>query len=588
MRNRIVNNRLLQLGLMLAVGLALGWMFFSGSAGHTHGDSAGSSEEAKIYTCSMHPQIRQDGPGKCPLCGMDLIPLTRSSGSGPANPYVHSMSPEAVALANIQTVKIDYLAPGHEISLSGKIAVNEQNLAVITANFSGRIERLFIDFTGQQVSKGQKLATIYSPELITAQKELLEAARNRDANPVLYNAVREKLRLWKIGDKQIAAIEAAGDVKPELDIYSDVAGVVIKRGFSTGDFVNRGSALFEIADLSKVWVLLDAYESDIPLIRVGEKVTFTVASIPGREFTSAISFVDPLVNPQTRTAAVRAEIANPGMVLKPDMFINAKVKSGISFQEKTLLIPKSALLWTGTRSVVYVEITDSEFPAFEMREITLGSRTGEFYSVSSGLNPGDKVVVNGVFAIDAAAQLSGNYSMMNRPASLARNIPAQFTLQLTEVVEAYLEVKNALVESDGDKAGGIGKRLLSTVKRVGGSHLQGDALSTWKEQEKQIQVSVENLIKAKDLKEKRNHFEMLSNSLIAAVEFFGVNREGLFLNHCPMAANDTGAYWLSEFEAIKNPYYGAAMLQCGDIERKIPPIGTAANNDIGTQPVHRH
>lgn len=424
---RIPRSRFLQLFLMLLAGLLLGWIFFRDSGGHRHGENGaggggiGSVQETAIYTCSMHPQIRQEGPGQCPLCGMDLTPVApRKKESGPSDPYIHAMSAEAAALANVQTIRVDYAAPVHQISLSGKIAVNERNLSSITANFSGRIERLYIDYTGQQVKKGQKLATIYSPELITAQKELLEAARGKAANPVLYNAVREKLRLWKITDSQINAIEAAGETTPQLDIFSEVSGTVLNRGFASGDFISKGSVLFEIADLSRVWVMLDAYESDLAWVRVGEKITFTVASLPGREFSSTVAFVDPLVNPGTRTASVRAEVANPGLVLKPDMFVKATVSAITADRENTLRIPKSAVLWTGERSVVYVDVSTVDVstddnPAFEMREITLGARSGDHYIVASGLRPGEKVVVNGVFAIDAAAQLSGNYSMMNRP-----------------------------------------------------------------------------------------------------------------------------------------------------------------------------
>ncbi len=552
----ILNNRFFLIFSALLVGLALGWFSFRDSGGHVHTEGEGGVEEAKIYTCSMHPQIRQDGPGKCPLCGMELIPLTSQSGTGSTNPYVHSLSGEAVALANIQTFVIDSTAPQHEISLSGKIAVNEQNLAVITANFSGRIEKLFIDFTGQQVSKGQKLATVYSPDLITAQKELLEAAGNKEANPVLYRAVREKLRLWKIDDRQIAAIEASGEVKAELDIHADVAGVVIKRGYSTGDFVGRGDVLFEIADLSRVWVQLDAYESDIPLIKVGDKIEITVASFPGRIFSAKVNFVDPLVNPQSRTAAVRAEIGNPDLALKPDMFINAKVKVKQTSKEKSLLIPKSALLWTGKRSIVYVDVTDGEYPAFELRELTLGARSGDYYAVVAGLNPGEKVVANGVFAIDAAAQLSGNYSMMNRPADSDRSDFGAVPSQWAEIVDAYLDVKNRLVESDFGKAAIAARKLSELLKNTESSPLQG---------------SVASIIAAKDLDAQRRHFGTLSDSLIAAVEIFGVKNGELFINHCPMALGDKGAHWLSEFEEVKNPYYGESMLNCGDVVKKFSP-----------------
>jgi membrane fusion protein, copper/silver efflux system len=201
---KILNNRILQLGLVLIAGLFLGWLIFKSGPKTVHDHSQEQSKET-TYTCSMHPQIRQNEPGKCPICGMDLIPLVQKSDKGETSPFVHTMSPEAIALANVQTQKVKFVSPEHVIYLTGKVAVNEQRLAVITANYSGRIEKLFVDFTGQTVIKGHKLATIYSPELVTAQKELIEASKFKDTNPALFNAAREKLRLWKITETQIVS-----------------------------------------------------------------------------------------------------------------------------------------------------------------------------------------------------------------------------------------------------------------------------------------------------------------------------------------------------------------------------------------------
>lgn len=437
----ILSNRFLQLSIVLIVGLFLGWLVFK-PATISKQEHAHEQGEETTYTCSMHPQIRQNEPGKCPICGMDLIPLTQKSAQGESSPFVYTMSPEAIALANVQTQPIKTVSPEHEIYLTGKIAVNEQRLAVLTANYSGRIEELFVDFTGQAVKRGQKLASIYSPELVTAQKELLEAAKHKDINPALYNAVREKLRLWKITESQIEAIENSGAVVTEIDVISDQSGIVITREIAKGDYVNKGTVLFEIADLGNVWILLDAYESDLPFMRIGQKINFTVASIPGKNFTSSISFVDPFINQQTRTAAIRAEINNPQQMLKPEMFVRANIKANLSVKDKSLVIPKTSVLWTGKRSVVYVKVPEAEFPSFEMREITLGSSLGDYYLVESGLNEGEEIVTNGVFAIDAAAQLSGNYSMMNREVD-------------TSVVKSQVKIiKNAIKNNNTNQPSG--------------------------------------------------------------------------------------------------------------------------------------
>jgi membrane fusion protein, copper/silver efflux system len=571
----IFKNRIFQFALVLAGGLFFGWLLFGGGNNDTTLHQTEVSNET-IWTCSMHPQIRQNEPGKCPLCGMDLIPLTGQSNQGEQNLFIHTMSAEAIALANVQTAKVSYTTPEYEVYLTGKIVPNEKKLAVITANYSGRIEKLFLDFTGQTLSKGEKMASIYSPELVTAQKELIEAAKNKQINPSLYNAVREKLSLWKINEKQIDAIETRGEIITEFDVYAQISGIVMSRNISTGDYVNRGSVLFEIADLSSVWVMLDAYEQDLSVVRTGGKVDFTVASLPGREFTSTVTFIDPLINPQTRTASVRMEVNNPGMQLKPEMFVKGKIKAKLSAQTglkgKSLLISKTSVLWTGTRSVVYVKVPGSEFPSFEMREIILGPRAGDFYVVENGLQEGEEIVINGVFAIDAAAQLSGNYSMMNRPVSKRISVPDKFKSQLTDLTKRYFELKNTLVKDDFTSTKNNSGKVSQSLKSVDMKLLDDNAHNAWMEQEKQLSKSIELISKAKDIEEQRKHFEPLSDALIESAELFGLTIDMVYVQFCPMAFDDKGAYWLSESDKILNPYFGDMMLTCGEVKKKISSI----------------
>lgn len=576
---KILNNRIFQLSLVMAIGLFFGWLIFKGDKTEKHELTVEVNQTT--WTCSMHPQIRQDEPGNCPICGMELIPVSKQNGQQEhSSPFVYSMSPEAVALANIQTAKVMYMLPEHEIYLTGKIAVNEQKLAVITANFSGRIERLFVDYTGQTLTKGQKLATIYSPELVTAQKELLEAAKSKDINPALFNAAREKLSLWKITENQINAIAESGTIATELDVFADISGVVLKREVSKGDYISKGNVLFEIADLSSVWVIYDAYETDIPWLKLGDKVSFTLSSLPGKEYLSTITFIDPLINSQTRTVSVRTEVSNPGMMLKPEMFVNAKVKTRISINDKSLLIPKTSILWTGKRSVIYVKVPDSEFPAYEMREIILGPPAGAFYLVESGLKEGEEIVINGVFAIDAAAQLSGNYSMMNRPVSKRIAVPEKFQSQLMDLNIKYFDLKNALVESDFAKSKKTTEKLLQSLQSADMKLLERKAHELWMEQEIPLRKAIISLSKAKNIEEQREHFSAISLAIIEIAELFSLTIEPVYLAYCPMAFGDKGAYWLSEFEEIKNPYFGDAMLKCGEVKKKI----SAADNYQETSP----
>lgn len=370
--------------------------------------------ENQQWTCSMHPQIKQNKPGLCPICAMDLVPMETASIEGEhVDPNEIQMTESALALASVQTTIVKKGFPEKDVQLLGKVKADERNISELTARFGGRIEKLFINYTGQQVKKGEKLGTIYSPELITAQKELLEALKYKTSNPSFYNASRAKLKLWDLTEQQIDAIETRGETKTFFDIQSPISGTVTKRYVSIGDYVKEGSPLFEVVNLSKVWVLFDAYESDLPWIKKGDAIEFTLQAVPGKQFNGKVTFIDPFIDAQTRVAQVRVELRNTDGQLKPEMFANGILKSNTAQNTNELLIPKSAILWTGKRAVVYVKVPDRETSSFIYREIVLGPEAGNFYVVSEGLSEGEEIAMNGVFKIDAAAQLAGKSSMMN-------------------------------------------------------------------------------------------------------------------------------------------------------------------------------
>jgi len=403
------------IGITLVAGLFFGWLFFHSSGNEsTHDHEEHIEAEETIWTCSMHTQIKQNKPGLCPICAMDLVPVETVSAEGDhVDPNEIQMTESALALASIQTTIVKKGIPENDVQLLGKVKADERNVSVLTARFGGRIEKLFINYTGQKVTKGEKLGTIYSPELITAQKELLEALKYKTSNPSFYKASRAKLKLWNLTEQQIDAIETRGETKTFFDIQSPISGTVAKRHVSIGDYVKEGSPLFEVIDLSKVWVLFDAYESDLPWIKKGDVIAFTLQSLPGKQFNGKVTFIDPFIDAQTRVAQVRVELRNPEGQLKPEMFAKGILKSNTAQNTKELLIPKSAILWTGKRAVVYVKVPGREAASFIYREITLGAEAGNYYVVANGLSEGEEIATNGVFKIDAAAQLAGKSSMMN-------------------------------------------------------------------------------------------------------------------------------------------------------------------------------
>ena len=408
--------------LMLLAGIFLGWLFFRPSGDATVGTNQeivhdGHDHEVEgrtVLTCSMHPQIKQDGPGLCPICAMDLIPLASiNSTEEGMEPNEIMMSDAAAKLADIQTLTVSKGKPAKTIYLTGKVQADERNIAEITSRFGGRIEQLFINFTGQQVKKGEKLASIYSPELVSAQKELLEAIAFKESRPSLYNAAKGKLRLWDLTEEQILAIEIEGKPQVNFDVLSPISGTIVTRHVSSGDYVKEGSTLFKVIDLSSVWVMFDAYERDLQWISPGDSVKFTIQALPGKNFSARVNYIDPFINPTNRVAQVRVEVLNKKGVLKPEMFANGILESKIAGEKEEILIPKTSVLWTGKRAVVYVKVMDRESPTFFYREIVLGPEAGAFYVVADGLQAGEEVAVNGVFKIDAASQLQGLPSMMN-------------------------------------------------------------------------------------------------------------------------------------------------------------------------------
>jgi Cu(I)/Ag(I) efflux system membrane fusion protein len=411
---KIFSDKYVNYTLLLISGFILGWMIFHPTH-KTEGNSDPQTEisQETIWTCAMHPQIRMPQPGKCPICGMDLIPISPSGTVSVVDHDAIHMTPEAAQLANVLTSVVSKQAPVKEVRLYGKVQVDEQLFQTQVSHVAGRIERLAVNFTGEQVTSGQILGQIYSPELVTAQQELLEAAKTKENQPAIYEAAMEKLRQWKLTEEQIAETELSGTIRSNIDIVSNTNGVVISRKISTGDYVSQGTVLFDIADLSKVWIIFDAYESDLQFLHKGQQISFTVQALPGNNYSGKIIFIDPVIDPDTRVARVRVEANNRSGRFKPGMFATGIVSSVVEGYKYNLVIPRSSVLWTGKRSVVYVKQSGSDEPVFKMREIELGPELNDGYIVKDGLAEGEEIVTNGTFSVDAAAQLAGKSSMMN-------------------------------------------------------------------------------------------------------------------------------------------------------------------------------
>lgn len=564
---------IIYLGILVA-GLLLGyWVFGSSSEngqdqeGHTHEGEA----EDQMWTCSMHPQIMQPEPGDCPICGMDLIPAEAGADGLAADQF--KMTANALALANIQTTTVGGDEPGGgNLQLSGEIQFDEEANAVQVAYFAGRIEDLNVAFTGEEVRRGELLATIYSPELVAAQQELLTAAKMKDNQPALYQAVRNKLKLWKLSEQQIDQIETSGRVRENFPVYATVKGTVTEKMVQEGDYVKQGQPLYRIADLDKVWAVFDAYENQIKDIEEGQEITITSNAYPDRKFEATVSFVDPVLNSSRRTVRVRADLENPNDLLKPGMFIKGNIETAESTpQEQNVTIPKSAVLWTGERSLVYVKPVPTE-PVFEMREIELGRAMGDQYVVLDGLERGEEIVVNGTFTVDAAAQLQGKKSMMNSsegmpedPKQMKMKLPESFQKDFTTVLSTYFGLKDAFVSSDVQTIRSEAREMQQEVSSLRTENLGAMEVEHVKEMIQMLEAISENEV----LENQREHFIVLSKNMIAFASNLDELETPVFVQHCPMANTSKGADWLSLSEEVRNPYYGDAMLTCGEVVKKI-------------------
>ncbi|GAA4243205.1 efflux RND transporter periplasmic adaptor subunit [Winogradskyella litoriviva] len=580
---------------ILVVGLLLGWLLFGGSSNektdHNHDELA---ETNQMWTCSMHPQIMQPEPGDCPICGMDLIPAESGSDGLLADQF--KLTENAMALANIQTTVVGKgNVDGNTLKLSGKIAENEEANAVQVSYFSGRIERLNVSFTGEEVRKGQLLATIYSPELYAAQQELITTASLKESQPELYKAVRNKLKLWKLSENQINQIEETQKVKENFPVYATVSGTVTEKLVEQGDYIKQGQPLLKIANLNTVWANFDVYENQIDLFKKGQEVLVTTNAYTNKEFKGKVDFIEPILNTKTRTVTLRVVLNNKNDVFKPGMFVTANIERVASSNDTVLTIPASAVLWTGERSVVYLK-TSPDQTIFEMREVVLGNQIGNEYEVLEGLFIGNEIVTNGTFTVDAAAQLQGKKSMMNKDGGKVMTgheghlgmdnnaskkesghtnmnerltVSKKFQEQLKVVYNDYINLKDALVKEDSKNTSVNATSLLNNLSKVDMKLLSDNNAHThWMSLVKEIQSSATSISKTSDIKEQRDHFKHLSSHLINAVQLFGV-KEKVYVEFCPMADNNNGAYWLSKEEKVINPYFGEAMLTCGEVKQVI-------------------
>ena len=444
--------------ILIVIALAAGFILrgiLSPSPTPATSEASSLKSQASFYTCSMHPQVQQPEQGKCPICFMDLIPVSENAPISSGHAHELHLSEHARKLADVETAAVERRYVETSVRLTGKVEYDETRLSTITARVPGRLDRLFVDYTGMPVRKGDHLALLYSPELLAAQQELIQAGNTES----LQEIARDKLLLYGLTQEQISHVEKSKTPSDQLTLYSPVTGVVIKKSGVEGMYVQTGTSIYTIADLSNVWIMLDAYESDLALLQYGQPVAISTKAYPGETFNGTVTFISPILDEQTRTAKVRVKMPNPAMRLKPGMFVRAAAQVRLaedgmteaidlsgkwicpmhpeeladekglcsvcemdlvdpatlggfpaSGTKRPLVIPASAALLTGKRAIVYLQTQEG---VYIPRQIELGRRAGDYYIVKSGLTEGDAVVTKGAFKIDSEIQIQAKPGMMS-------------------------------------------------------------------------------------------------------------------------------------------------------------------------------
>ncbi len=655
-RMRTVRAGLIALGLLTVFGVGR-------MSGPGRGDASAGSEGAasapdavQAWTCSMHPQIRLPKFAQCPICFMDLVPV-RAGGGDDGDAARARLSARARELARVETVEVAPREIRHNVRMVGKVAVDETRITYISSYIPGRLDRLFVDYTGILVRKGDHLAEIYSPELLIAQREYLlaleaaeraRAAADGQGGPLdeprgsvvgtVLEAARRKLELWGVPRDEIGRLDHERVPSDHMRIDSPVEGWVLERKGYQGMYVETGTRLFTVVELQRVWVLLDAYELDVAFLRYGQPVEFETESFSGRKFRGQVAYIDPVLNEATRTVKVRVNVENNDLQLRPGMFVRASVESQIGEggavvnnalagqficpmhpevvkpragacdqcgmdlvtaeslgfasretpAERVLAAPKTAVLLTGRRAVVYVESHHEGEPVYEGRVVELGPRAGDWYVVLSGLSAGERVVTRGALMIDSALQIEARPSMMQpesgssepaaeKPEPPPRAIPgAAYHASARPVIEAYLELSAALAADDGPKS----TRAALALREAAGAARPDGLADSDAEHFAALMMRVKDGLPADadaGIEGLRNTLPALTTTLEEYVRTFGHDRDApLHRIHCPMAFDNRGASWLSADSAVRNPYFGAKMFRCGVAQRSIAADGREA------------
>ena len=536
--------------------------------------------DSQSYTCSMHPQIRFTDPNaRCPICGMALIPVPQDEPQAASTAATAQtelrLNPRAAALLQTEVVPVRKAAEQLKFTLPGTLTADQSRVQTISAWTSGRIEQAYVNRTAQQVTAGEPMLEIFSPDLIVIQQELLQAKQlsgrsgSLPAGTTLESA-RRRLRLLGVPATQIEQILAREKLQDTVTVSAPVGGVVTEKFVNQGAYVTVGQPLFTVLALDKLWLELEVFEAQLPLVAVGQAFTVVFAAFPGEHFNGRVELIEPELNRNSRTARIRASLPNTDGRLKPGMLALASLSKTLP---ESLLVPASAVLFTGKQSLVYLQL-DPAKPHYQPRQVTLGQRVGDNYQVLAGVTEGELVVEKGAFRLDSELQIRGLPSMLTPAHSTAAKAPAStkpaiaspaadFVLsaeQATPLLAGYQQAYQGLVQDD-----------LALWQQGTLAMQQAVAAIDWPANFSGIlsalQAGTNEITQLTDLEAARALYYRHNLGLLRFAEL-GVLAQGWYEAYCPMARDGAGASWLQPDNELRNPYFGAMMLRCGDIVRQ--------------------
>lgn len=581
----------------LSAAALLSVMAPASAVGHSHAEQAHSpvtdplatlQAPERLFTCSMHPQIRLSDPAaRCPICGMALIPVPDDV-DHPATAAVGlRVNSRAAALLQTQVTPVQRAVAKTELILPGILAADQSRVQTISAWTGGRIEQAYINSTAQQVTAGAPMLEIFSPDLIVIQQELLQAKQLAGKSSSLpakatLDSARRRLRLLGVPETQIEAILQSEQLQDTVTVSAPVSGIVTEKWQNQGAYVTAGQPLFTVLAVDKLWLEIDVFEDQLPLISQQAALNITFAALPGESFHSKVELIEPLLNSNSRTARVRASLANPDGRLKPGMLALVKLQQTLP---SSLLVPASSVLFTGKQSLVYVQ-PDAAEPYYQPRRVTLGQRAGEVYQVLSGLDAGELVVSEGAFRLDSELQIRGLPSMLSANEIKASTNEQVINVEASAAVAPTTKAEEPAAGSQWQLSNEQQTAILSGYQQAYQGLVADDwalwqqgtvafqqavAGISWPDHYPRIisalQASEGHIMHVVDLAQARTLFYRHNLGLLRLAEL-GLLGDGWYEAHCPMARDGEGASWLQPSAELQNPYFGQMMLRCGDVLRQ--------------------